>query len=435
MTKSRAHVKGTRLVLSLACFSLASAAVEAMWSVPDAYVPIARLLANGEKYLETHPDDAEAHYRMARFHSRAYAWGDAKISIYGETSEESMPRGPGFDTDSPFRAFHKDVPRKFRLDHLGSAVKYYDRAIELAPGKALYWIGLAWVCEEATKYAPDFRYARRFKMSYKDTFVQDINTGNRWRLEALMAYRTAFELARTDPQNDRGPFARLIYYECAHAIKRILESSEGLSFFDKIELSRLERIIGGFERYNSVITPIIFSLGEHGGITELVSTDASTGFDLDGFDSGAVWPWLQADTALLVWDPDDSGAIKSGRQLFGSVTWWMFWETGYEALSALDDDSDGWLRQGELDGIAAWFDRNSNGMSDPGEVTPVAHLGIVGIAVQASGRLVTGEPFAAEGIEMRHGRRVPTYDWMPEALPARPRRPDPSTPQSGSRSR
>jgi tetratricopeptide (TPR) repeat protein len=39
-------------------------------------------------------------------------------------------------------------------------------------------------------------------------------------------------------------------------------------------------------------------------------------------------------------------------RLFGTVTWWMFWNDGDHALDALDDERDGRLRGAELHGPA-----------------------------------------------------------------------------------
>jgi hypothetical protein len=92
-------------------------------------------------------------------------------------------------------------------------------------------------------------------------------------------------------------------------------------------------------------------------------------------------------------------------QLFGSVTWWMFWPDGWRALAALDDDGDGWLSGAELDGIAVWRDRNQNGVSDPGEVVPAADAGIVRIATHAT----SGER-NPRGVITRGGA-LPSLDW------------------------
>jgi hypothetical protein len=104
-------------------------------------------------------------------------------------------------------------------------------------------------------------------------------------------------------------------------------------------------------------------------------------FDLDGTGRPQTYPWLRPDAAFLVWDPQHTGRITSGRQLFGNVTWWMFWNDGYQAMAALDDNHDGWLTGCELAGLALWFDVNQNGVSDPGEVIPIDKTDIEGIAV------------------------------------------------------
>ena len=56
-------------------------------------------------------------------------------------------------------------------------------------------------------------------------------------------------------------------------------------------------------------------------------------------------------------------------------------------LDALDDDRDGELRGAELAGISVWFDRDTDGVSDRGEVEPVEELGIVALATQPTERI------------------------------------------------
>src|SRR5207244_2526964 len=105
----------------------------------------------------------------------------------------------------------------------------------------------------------------------------------------------------------------------------------------------------------------------------------------------------------------------SGVQLFGSVTFQMLWRDGYRALDALDDNRDGRLEGAELDGLAVWFDRNGDGVSQRDEVVPIELLGVKTISVSATG--VTGEsPMSAAGVTMQDGRVLPTYDWMAEPL-------------------
>ena len=58
----------------------------------------------------------------------------------------------------------------------------------------------------------------------------------------------------------------------------------------------------------------------------------------------------------------------------------MFWRNGYEPLAALDDNHDGWITDAELTGVSVWRDRDSNGVSDVGEVVPASQFGILAIA-------------------------------------------------------
>ena len=89
-----------------------------------------------------------------------------------------------------------------------------------------------------------------------------------------------------------------------------------------------------------------------------------------------------AERAWLVFDKQSTGSITSGLQLFGNVTFWLFWRNGYDALRALDDDGDGRIAGAELAGLALWHDRNADGVSDRGEVRPVSEWGIVSLSCE-----------------------------------------------------
>ena len=86
------------------------------------------------------------------------------------------------------------------------------------------------------------------------------------------------------------------------------------------------------------VTPLVFSLERRVSLPALLS-DRTVRFDLNGSGLPQRYGWVRPDTAILVWDPDGTGRVTSGRQLFGSVTWWMFWNDAYQALAALDDDA------------------------------------------------------------------------------------------------
>jgi hypothetical protein len=162
----------------------------------------------------------------------------------------------------------------------------------------------------------------------------------------------------------------------------------------------------------------VFSFDANAGrLTDLLAAGATAAFDLDGTGRPQRYPWLKPTTGMLVWDPRHAGRVESGKQLFGSATFHLFWRDGYAALDALDDDRDGVLSGGELAGLAVWRDLDGDGTSDAGEVMPVESAGIVGIAARATGR-DGGSPCNPLGLRLKDGRTVATWDWVVEPVGA-----------------
>jgi hypothetical protein len=178
-----------------------------------------------------------------------------------------------------------------------------------------------------------------------------------------------------------------------------------------VELAEKKKRLEAHPHRGDYISPILLSVHECKSLDELITPDLCVPFDIDGDGIEELWPWVAPDTGWLVWDPHHRGEITSGRQLFGSASAWLFFEDGYRVLDALDDDRDGELRGDELAGIAVWFDRDSDGVSDRGEVVPVEELGIAALATEST--LTLGaSPANLCGVEMQDGRVLPTYDWV-----------------------
>ncbi|HVK03075.1 MAG TPA: hypothetical protein VM490_06350, partial [Armatimonadaceae bacterium] len=89
---------------------------------------------------------------------------------------------------------------------------------------------------------------------------------------------------------------------------------------------------------------------------------------------------------------------------------------GYRALDALDDDRDGWLKGKELDGLALWYDRNGSGVSETGEVVPLARTEVAGIRTAGASVGPDGVLASPRGLLLRDGTRLPTYDWIATPL-------------------
>ncbi|HKA20876.1 MAG TPA: hypothetical protein VKN18_21525, partial [Blastocatellia bacterium] len=118
------------------------------------------------------------------------------------------------------------------------------------------------------------------------------------------------------------------------------------------------------------------------------------------------------DAGWLVHDPRHTGRITSALQMFGGVTFWMFWNNGYEALRSLDDNADGVLTGEELKGLAIWRDMNRNGISESGEVRTLACWGITALSCQYASDSATKNLIAwsARGVTFKDGTLRPTYD-------------------------
>jgi hypothetical protein len=189
----------------------------------------------------------------------------------------------------------------------------------------------------------------------------------------------------------------------ADVAERILGMKDNLAILDKLPLGP--------------ITPVVFSLQGGDSLVDLLAPAHVVSFDLDGDGVVERRPWVKPTTGFLAWDGDRDGRITSGRELFGSVTWWLLFPNGYRALDMLDDNRDGTLTGGELKDLSVWFDRNSNGTSDAGEVVSLDSLGIAAISTKPTG--YDGQsPMHGAGICLRDGRTLPTYDWIAPATSA-----------------
>jgi hypothetical protein len=124
------------------------------------------------------------------------------------------------------------------------------------------------------------------------------------------------------------------------------------------------------------------------------------------------WTWINPRAAWLVYDPNRTGKVDSALSMFGNVTFWLFWETGYDALAALDDNGDGVLSGKELDGLALWHDANGNGVCDPGEVKPLSEYGIVALSCkyERDPKHPDRIAFSKVGVMFKDGRTRPTFD-------------------------
>lgn len=413
------------------------------------YAPVNRLIVNTEAFLKENPSDHRGHYTLARIHYLALVNKANLVAVTGQgTPPEVAPdwlrgnftyyvrRQHAWSLELKERGYssRSDVPREKRpalwkavrakdkelhengwqperigneplLEHASEAVSGFKRAIELSPKSGLYYLGLASLYRQYLQFTQQ-EGIQKHPPELMGLTLQKVRE----------AYLKAYELSiKEDLKLRHIPItglSSLVGYEAGRAYVELARQAPRLSEDEVRRVAEIEEILDRFDKLSwGAITPIVFSLQEQSSLSDLLDPDTHVSFDLDGDGAAEEWPWVKPSTGILVWDPNGTGRITSGRQLFGSATWWVLFPNGYSALNALDDNRDGWLTGPELDGIGAWFDGNSNGCSEPGEVLAVYDLGVLAINTSPSAE-ADGTLLSRHGMALSGGRTVATYDWI-----------------------
>ena len=422
-----------------------------MFATPQ-YVPVERLIENATTYIQENPKDASGYYTLGRIHYLAFVnkafivgafihpissdvipfwWWEHYLSsarkyeatrialeeygyesindVYGPGHGEFWDRVRAIESELIEDDWQPEQPTNEQLvEHAGLAQWNFYKAITLDPNNALYYLGQASLGEQYFDFL-------------KETCPAPLpSTVNAIILNAVKeTYLLAYDFSiKEDLELEWMPVSGLrsiISYEAGSAFIRLWNAEDNIppEIQEKItgiqeNLELLEALPPG------AITPIIFSLQENSSLSELLASNLIIPFDMDGNGLIEKRPWVKPTTGFLVWDSDGDGRITSGRELFGSVTWWLFFPNGYRAMDVLDDNRDGFLANGELDGISVWFDRNSDGRSDIGEIVSLESLGITAIATRPNG-LNGKSPMHTGGLKLKNGRTLPTYDWITPA--------------------
>jgi hypothetical protein len=436
----------------------------AMFMMPtDA--PVDRLVKNAEAYIKENPKDASGYYVAGRVHYLAWSIKTGMVPVW-RLDEEGKAVKPqvvpdahvhSSDDQARYNEAQRRALKEFKVEsardlkredrrafwnrtreiqqqlqkegwkpkgldqkqldhHAASACRRFREAIALDPKNGLYHLGLASVTEQYAERAAKTGLDPNAQIMY-DEGGEPLRA--KWLEAALASYAKAFELTQAaDAKRRHKPLTgiqSLVSHGAATGYKRVAGELEGKG--DKDLIAKMDAHLVALKNLpHGPVTPIVFSLTKHDKLSDLIDAKASAAFDLNGSGLPQKYEWVKPGTALLVWDPAGQGRITSGKQLFGSATWWVLPPDGYRAMDLLDDNRDGELTGNEMRGLAAWFDTNANAKSDPGEVRPLADLGIEAIAVKAQSR-DGASPMHPAGLRLRDGRELPTYDWV--AQPAK----------------
>jgi hypothetical protein len=356
-------------------------------------VPIERLVTNLEEAVKKDPKNVEALVNLARVHGMTYALKTDTAQVKKGHEEEGpwfgyVPKTVPFSevakTDDPAR-------QKAAKVHLLKAINRFREAANLAPDNMAARLGYAWTLDQAGQ-----------------------------KKEAIAQYRSLIEDAWKIEQGARAFYmhGETVVTEAAGYLIPLLDKEK-----DKAEIATLTKRVAQLRAKPRWVTPIAVPLRDGLAARDLEDRDAAVAFDADGSGLKRTWTWLTKDAGWLVYDPKGQGDITSSLQLFGNVTFWLFWENGYDALASLDDDGDGVLTGVELKGLAIWHDAGRAGVCDPGEVKPLSSYGIVAVSCrfERDGRRPDRIAFSPKGVTFRDGKTRPTFDLIldPAVRPAR----------------
>jgi len=369
------------VLISLCLLAWVSKGVAMFVSVDVAEVPVERVTRNIEQMLLKTPSDVQLKINLARVHMMAFALKRPTVAV-----------ARGRETDGPWPGHLKEnvLPRptpttnaaknKEASNHLNRALAIYEEVVAQVPDHALARLGYAWSLQMSGQ-----------------------------RTQAVQAYRNAVRVAWPQDRDRKWSFKgwRSITGEAARYLIPLLDPER-----DKAEIATLGDYMAQLEKQARAITPIVIPLRDDVSAVDLVDESANVPFDLDGSGLPKRWTWITPDAAWLVMDRHHRGAIRSGLQLFGNVTFWLFWENGYSALQTLDDDGDGRLRGQELVGLALWRDADRDGISDRGEVQALGFWGITELSCryQHDARHPDEIAFSPTGVRFADGRTRATYD-------------------------
>ena len=375
-------MKTNLLLLAMVFALLVPQAADARYIRPQLEAtPVDRLVKNLSEAIKVKPKDVQLRFNLARVHAMAYALKTDQTQI--RKGKEHLGAWFGYEPRPvPFRAVKtQDAPKQKEAEaQLKLALKEYATVLKMNPKHLAAQLGYGWCLMEAGQKA-----------------------------EAMAQLRKTIELGWAKEKGMR--FAGLGFHsivgEAAKYLRPMLDAQK-----DADELATLQHRIAVVSRIRRPVTPLVVPLRAGLGVADLIDRDARVRFDADGSGERKAWSWIRPDAAWLVYDRRGTGEITSALQLFGNVTFWTFWENGYQALTMLDDNRDRQLTGNELQHLALWRDANANGRSEPGEVIPLSAAGITALSCQYTekNRTVDCRAESPAGVTFANGQTRPTFD-------------------------
>lgn len=387
-------------------------------------VPVERILANLQSRLKEQPDSIDLHYQLARAHAMAafseseefpvyksgkYFQGRVMYSEFG--GDNGTPVDGGFRNERTGGLKGRDIGRNLSraLKHYGESLRLLRESNDIDEIKSnviSVQLGYAWCLEKAGLRVLALEVYRQTLCIAWQAEVNGAFDIERWKKGVRLEFK---DVIKDEAPNifDRSSLGPGIVFseECIGYMLRLLDKQK-----DATEIGVLNYHMGRLKKMGRMVTPIVIPLSD-ASFESLVDRDAGVAFDLDGSGLSRHWGWITPKAAWLVFDAKESGQITSGLQMFGNVTFWIFWRDGYQALGSLDANGDQLLEGEELSGLALWHDANGNGISEPGEVKPVSTYGIDQLSCRSES-IGLDLRQSLRGVRFKDGTTRPTYDWF-----------------------
>lgn len=143
-----------------------------------------------------------------------------------------------------------------------------------------------------------------------------------------------------------------------------------------------------FKKAECVRSPLILDLDGDG--VETIGLSNGVYFDHDNNGFAEKTGWAGQDDGLLVIDKNHNGIVDNGSELFGDNSS-AGATNGFAALSQYDSNHDGMIsaKDSQFADLKVWRDRNSNGITDAGELMSLYQAGIKSIATGYTAQDVT----------------------------------------------
>ena len=128
--------------------------------------------------------------------------------------------------------------------------------------------------------------------------------------------------------------------------------------------------------------PIVMDLDGDG--VELLPIQDGVNFDLWAVDHPQAMAWVHPDDGFLILDRNNNGRVDNGAELFGNVD--GIHEHGFDHLAALDTNGDRVITAADeaFASLRVWQDKDSDGVSDAGELIKLSKLGVDRIPLEAN---------------------------------------------------